>query len=217
MKTIYILLTRSGTLLSRLVHLFTGDSFTHASISFEPTLQPLYSSARKNGETMFPAGPCREYFHRGFFHKNRNIPCALYEIKVSQEQYEQALLETDWIISRSDEYRFNILGLLLCRLNIPLRREKKFFCSQFVAEILRRSDALSLPKVPSLMRPMDYASLPEANCLYQGLLRDLVALRTDISIGEPPSSVYTLLLRDAFYFLGLQVPRKWIANSGGMW
>ena len=60
MKTIYILLTRSGTLLSNVVHLLTRDTYTHASISFDHELQPLYSSARKNGVTMFPAGPCRE-------------------------------------------------------------------------------------------------------------------------------------------------------------
>ena len=186
MNTIYILLTRSGTLLSNLVYLLTGDPFTHASISFDPTLQPLYSSARKNGETMFPAGPCREYFHRGFYKKHRHIPCALYALDVSEEHFEQAKEEMDRIISRSDEYHFNILGLALCRMNIPLRRKKKFFCSQFVAEILQRSESLPLPKVPSLMRPMDYTRLPEASCLYRGTLRDLVALRSGVVDAEDP-------------------------------
>ena len=217
MHSIYILLTRSGTLLSNLVYFFTGDSFTHASISFDPTLQPLYSSARKNGEAMFPAGPCREYFHRGFFYKNRNIPCALYEIRVSPEQYEQALMETQQIISRSDEYRFNILGLILCKMNIPMHREKKFFCSQFVAEILRRGNVLDLPKVPSLMRPMDYTVIPEATCLYQGPLRELVTLRAGMFYPEPPRNSASLLLRDAFYFLGKIIPRGRIVNSGGLW
>lgn len=186
MNTIYILLTRSGTLLSNLVYLFTGDPFTHASISFDPTLQPLYSSARKNGETMFPAGPCREYFHRGFYKKHRHIPCALYALDVTEEHYAQAKEEMDRIISHSDDYHFNILGLLLCRLNIPLRRTSKFFCSQFVAEILQRSQALALPKVPSLMRPMDYTRLPEADCLYRGTLRELVDLRS--GMGSPEES-----------------------------
>ena len=184
MNTIYILLTRSGTFLSNLVYLLTGDPFTHASISFDPTLQPLYSSARKNGETMFPAGPCREYFHRGFYQKHRQIPCALYALDVTQEHFEQAKREVCKIISHSDEYHFNILGLLLCKLNIPLRRRKKFFCSQFVAEILKRSDSLALPKVPSLMRPMDYTQLPEASCLFRGTLRELVALRSELPEAE---------------------------------
>ncbi len=54
MKTIYILLTRSGTLLSKLVYAATGSSYTHASMAFDAELSCLYSSTRKNGYTMFP-------------------------------------------------------------------------------------------------------------------------------------------------------------------
>lgn len=53
MKTIYILLTRSGTLLSKLVYAATGASYTHASMAFDAELSCLYSSTRKNGYTMF--------------------------------------------------------------------------------------------------------------------------------------------------------------------
>ena len=60
MKTIYILLTRSGTLLSNLVYAVTGANYTHASLAFDEDLSCLYSSTRKNGYTMFPAGPSRE-------------------------------------------------------------------------------------------------------------------------------------------------------------
>ena len=65
MKTIYILLTRSGTLLSNLVYSVTSASYTHASLAFDEDLSCLYSSTRKNGYTMFPAGPSREYLNRG--------------------------------------------------------------------------------------------------------------------------------------------------------
>ena len=67
MKTIYILLTRSGTLLSKLVYAVTGASYTHASMAFDEELNCLYSSTRKNGYTMFPAGPSKEYLNRGVF------------------------------------------------------------------------------------------------------------------------------------------------------
>ena len=65
MKTIYILLTRSGTLLSKLVYAATGSSYTHASMAFDAELSCLYSSTRKNGYTMFPAGPSKEYLNKG--------------------------------------------------------------------------------------------------------------------------------------------------------
>ena len=49
MKKIYILLTRSSTILSKMVHLITTDTYTHASIAFDENLATLYSSSRKNG------------------------------------------------------------------------------------------------------------------------------------------------------------------------
>ena len=40
-KSVYILLTRSGTWFSRLIHLATDDSYTHASIGLDgPALCP---------------------------------------------------------------------------------------------------------------------------------------------------------------------------------
>ena len=41
MKTIYILLTRSGTLLSKLVYAVTGASYTHASMAFDEELNSV--------------------------------------------------------------------------------------------------------------------------------------------------------------------------------
>ena len=37
-KSVYILLTRSGTWFSRLIHLATDDSYTHASIGLDLSL-----------------------------------------------------------------------------------------------------------------------------------------------------------------------------------
>ena len=85
MKTLYIFLTRSGTLLSNLVYHLTGAQYTHVSLAFDEDLSTLYSSTRKNGYTMFPAGPSREYLNRGVFLQRENIPCALYALEVSEE------------------------------------------------------------------------------------------------------------------------------------
>lgn len=173
MKAIYVLLTRSETILSKIVHLVTADTYTHASISFEEDLQTLYSSSRKNGRTLFPAGPCKEYLHKGYYKRHSQIPCAVYELQVTDVVYKSAKREADQIMENSDQYHFNIIGLLLCRFNIPYHRKHYFFCSQFVSEILHRSHALTLPKDTSLMRPSDYMRLPELLCCFKGYLSDL--------------------------------------------
>ena len=56
MKSIYLLLTKSDTYVSKTIGLATSDKYTHISISFEETLEPLYSFARKYKRTPLPAG-----------------------------------------------------------------------------------------------------------------------------------------------------------------
>lgn len=168
MKNIYILLMRSTTPLSRIVHLVTGDKYTHVSLAFNEALEPLYSSTRKNGEDMFPAGPCEEYLDRGYLKRHPSTPCALYKISVSDEAFDKAKEDVERFMAESDSYGFNIAGLVFCQLGHPLRRERKYFCSQFVSEILAKSGAISLPKEPCLMKPSDYAHMLESKCCYVG-------------------------------------------------
>lgn len=174
MKSIYILLTRSSTCISKIINLTTSDKYTHASISFEETLEPMYSFARKYVNFPLPAGLRIEPLHTGFFKKHSHIPCALYELRVPDEVYESAKRDVENIMEEASKYYFSVIGLVLCRLNIPLRRKYRCFCSEFVSEILSRSNALPLPKAPSLMRPNDYTEIPDLFCKYEGILHNLI-------------------------------------------
>lgn len=186
MKTIYILLTRSGTLLSKLVYAATGASYTHASMAFDEELNCLYSSTRKNGYTMFPAGPSKEYLNKGVFRLRGDAPCALYALDVTDEAYVRARRRAEHMMARGELYRFNTLGLILCALHIRWQRRRHYFCSQFVSEVLQKSGALDLPKPSTLMHPSDYAELPQLRCLYRGTLADLPQ-RQSMEMGEVES------------------------------
>lgn len=188
MKTLYIFLTRSGTLLSNLVYHLTGAQYTHVSLAFDEDLSTLYSSTRKNGYTMFPAGPSKEYLNRGVFRLRDNAPCALYALEVSDEAYFHALCRAEEFMRHSEEYSFNTLGLILCGLHIRWQRRHHYFCSQFVSEVLEQSGALALPKDSTLMHPSDYTTLPGLECLYTGPLRELPQ-RQQMELGEAESVV----------------------------
>ena len=192
MKTLYIFLTRSGTLLSNLVYHITGAQYTHVSLAFDPDLTTLYSSTRKNGYTMFPAGPSKEYLNRGVFRLREDIPCALYALDVTEEAYLRARRRANHMMAHGELYRFNSLGLLLCALHIRWKRRRHYFCSQFVSEVLQKSGSLDLPKHSTLMHPNDYASLPELRCLYQGRLGDLPQ-RQRMEMGEVESVIAVYL------------------------
>ncbi len=177
MKTIYILLTRSDTYISRAINLLTNDRYTHASISFDESLQPLYSFSRKYVKSPLPAGLRIEPLHKGFFKRYNQIPCALYALEVSEEVYAAARQEVERMMAEAPKYRFNILGLVLCKLGIPYHRKNCFFCSEFVSEVLERSHAIPLPKDTSLMRPNDYTKIPSLSCKFEGRLNGLLKRR----------------------------------------
>ena len=191
MKTLYIFLTRSGTLLSNLVYSLTGAQYTHISLAFDEDLSTLYSSTRKNGYTMFPAGPSREYLDRGVFRLRPEAPSALYALEVSEEAYIRARRRADHMMAHGKLYRFNVLGLVLCAMHIRWQRRRHYFCSQFVSDVLEKSGALELPKDSTLMHPNDYTQLGQLRCVYEGRLSGLPQRQNmDFGRDETVVSVY---------------------------
>ena len=174
--SIYILLTRSGTMLSGAISFFTGDSYTHVSLAFDPELRSLCSFARRNHAFPLPAGLVQESLDGGYFCRHSEMPCALYALPVSRGAYRRARQKVEKMLENQLDYHYSIKGLALCRLGIEEEREGHYFCSQFVGEVLEDSGACALPKPPSLMRPQDYASLPQGQCLYEGSLYRLSEL-----------------------------------------
>lgn len=175
MKTIYILLTRSKTYISRLIQLATSDDYTHVSIAFDEMLSQFYSFGRKQPHFPLPAGLIQESLTNCFFDYHKDTPCALYELKVSKVVYQQAKQEVQRMVTEKQQYRYSIIGLICCKFAIPYQREKYYFCSQFVAEILEKSQALVLPKPAELIRPADYMELVTGDCLFTGKVDELAA------------------------------------------
>ena len=81
------------------------------------------------------------------------------------------------ILNHSQDYKYNLMGLILCKLEVPYRRNYYYFCSEFVSEILAYSQAIELPKLPCLMKPSDYLLFEELECLYQGNIGELIKYR----------------------------------------
>lgn len=172
MKEIYIILTRTKTIVSRAVYLATGETYTHSSMALNRSLETLYSSSRKNGVTIFPAGPCREKLTNRAFCKDPDIPCALYKLEVEDDTYEKVKRELARIMVVSELYHYNVLGLILCYFHIIYHRKYYLFCSQFIGDILQRSGAMRFDKDTALIKPNDYTKMNLHKC-YEGTIGGL--------------------------------------------
>jgi len=166
--TVYLLLTRSQTCFSRLIHLATADEFTHVSIGLEGPAGPFWSFARKHPRMALPAGLVEERADRGFFRRHPAIPCALYALEVEEETYLALRTWMEGMCRQREMYHYDLLGAVSCFFRLPLCRRRHYFCSRFVAEALAQAGAAELEKPPALTRPMDLARLAQARQVFAG-------------------------------------------------
>ena len=171
-RAVYILLTRSGTWFSRLIHFATRDDYTHASIGLDGPAGPFYSFARKHERFALPAGLVKERVTD----RRRADPCCLYELTVSQETYSQLRRRLSCMYAQREEYHYSVLGTLACWFNLPLQRRHHYFCSQFVAELLQDCGAAELPKPPALLRPSDLCRVNGLRAVHQGCIGTIPAI-----------------------------------------
>ena len=168
MKTVYVLLTRTNTVLSRTIGKTTGDDFTHASLALDAELTRLYSFGRRFEHNPFLAGFVRESLTHGVFSWDDGIPCAVYALNVDDRVYAAVERRIRRMYELRRRYRYNLLGLLYNYAGRAHSRAYRYFCSEFVADTLQRTGALRLNMPPARMRPNDFAELPGLRLVYQG-------------------------------------------------
>lgn len=173
MKTIYILLTRTTSVPSRLIHRFTNDPYTHVAISFEDELPVMYSFARKYARLPLPGGLVKEQLDHGFYRSQANAPCRLMKLRVPDAIYARAKNKVADMYDMRGEYSYSVLGLIMCKLDIAMEIPGQYFCSQFVGRILSDSGALDLPKPPPLMHPYDFDGIAGVTPVFTGNVGEL--------------------------------------------
>lgn len=173
MKKVYILLTRSTTVLSKTIVTITNAKYTHSSIGFDRQLEQMYSFGRLYPRLPFPGNIKKESLYKGFYKIYNNIPCALLEINVTNDQYDNLLTRSIEMLSNKQDYSYSVLGLIGCVFNIKRRSTHKYTCSHFVSDILQRENVIQINKHPSLVRPVDFLSMKECKLIYEGTLDNI--------------------------------------------
>jgi len=155
-QSVYIVLTHTGTLFTRVIRTFTGAPYNHASIAFDPELTELYSFGRRNPNNPLTGGFVREDIRSGIYGKFPNTTCVVYELRVSGREAAKMKRVLGLFIRKQNKLRYNLAGVIGIALNRPVETGNAYFCSQFVAELLHRSGVRLWDKPPALVAPDDF-------------------------------------------------------------
>ncbi len=163
-RKIYILLTRFNDSGAKALRALTKCYYTHASIGLEEDMNTFYSFVYK--------GFIAEKITRYLKPEKENTLCKLYEIQVNERKYNSIKRMIRFYSNIKENLHYTRLGVVLCLMKIPFKSERKFFCSQFVAEILDRAGAAKLKRNSALYLPTDLQRLREVKFNFRGTVKE---------------------------------------------
>lgn len=170
MKDIFIIQMHTGTLPSILIRLFTKYKYSHVLIAINNNFDKMYSFGRKTLFNPFNAGLVIENIDGKLFKHFNKTKCRIYRLCITKEKYNKVVNLLNQFESNINDYKYDIIGLFLKTMSIPIKREKHYVCTQFVAEILENAHIYEFGKSNLLVKPQDFEKISNSNIIYTGYL-----------------------------------------------
>ena len=170
MKKIYIVLSYTGTILSRIVKLYTRKEYSHVSIALDRDLSHMYSFGRLNPYNPFIGGFVQESPNYGTFKRFKNSKIKIYSLEVSDEDYKKIKNTIRDVEKNKKNYKFNVMGLITVMIHYHLKRENCFYCAEFVKYVLSSSSMEF--NLPEIIKPDDFQKMEGMDIIYTGRLNE---------------------------------------------
>jgi len=187
---VYIVLSNPGTILSKAIEFAVGDKFTHAAISFNSKLDPMYTFGVKNlddervkqlnqkkigwkkklglySKIKSKTGLSMDTVNIMRYSKSTPVYYEVFVMFISKNEYDIMRERLQGFIDNTQTQSFHLAGVLFFAwFNIPFEYGNDYFCSRFVATLL--ATIRNLDMQPSQYRPQDLAYLPYTSLVNKG-------------------------------------------------
>ena len=170
MKKIYIILTHTGTVLSRIIKCYTKNEFSHCSIALDNELNEMYSFGRLNPYNPFWGGFVHEGISFGTFKRFKNTKTKIYSLEITDEQYKEIKGIINYIENTKEIQKFNIIGLFAVGFHKRISFKNSFYCAEFVKYVIESAGIKT--NLPEIIKPEDFKNLENIKLIYNGKLKD---------------------------------------------
>ncbi len=142
-KYLYIVFSAANTRIGSMIRFFTGNKYSHVSISFDKDLKKMYSFTRYYENTPFIAGFSEESPLRYSGGEGSTL-VKVCKIPLEEEKYERIMSYLDILKQNSDAYIYNYFSALLFLTGFKLRIPQSYTCLEFAVHILSRFELFDL-------------------------------------------------------------------------
>lgn len=169
---VFIVLEEGKSILSAAIKKVTNSNYSHAAISFDPTMETMYSYGIEGSENGMKGGFIKEHIKD----KDPDRHMAVFAIFLKKEDWQKLKDIIEDFIKNVEKTSYSYINLLISHIfNIPMNMSKKMVCSQFVDKILKLVDIDLSKKNSSLVNPADFEKYAKENKKIYILFDDFVA------------------------------------------
>lgn len=169
-REIYIVLSHTGSIVSRIIGRVTGKVYNHASISVDASLETMYSFGRVHPYNPVWGGFVKESPNYGTFRRFSDTEVQVLAISVNEEQYRGIKQYLEWMYQDRGHYYYNYAGLFLALFHKTHWSRNHYYCSEFVRHVLKEFHVISEDTFPGIIHPESFLQLPGQKVVYQGCL-----------------------------------------------
>lgn len=171
-KQIYIVVSQTGTILSRILKVITGAEYNHVSISLTNDLHTMYSFGRRHPYNPVWGGFVQESLHHGTFKRFPKTKAVVIALPVEEALYLEMESFLEKMYQEKENYGYNYLGLVLAGIRVRYSSQKRYYCSEFVQDTLLRFDLMQSGQVAPIVKPIHFLQLFNSQAIYRGILQN---------------------------------------------
>ena len=169
-RKLYIILSRTGTNLSKVIRFVTKAHYNHVSLSLDPKLEHMYSFGRRYPRNPLWCGFVHESKNRGFFKRFNDTEVKVLSLDIDERTYQDIKSVFTYMKNHQNCYHYNYVGLCLAAFNIQFQPTHTYYCSEFAKEILVRHHIQGADQLKKVPQPIHFESIPNTTEIYIGKL-----------------------------------------------
>ncbi len=176
---IFIVFSKTGTWLSRVLSKAGNFKYMHSSISFVEDLSEMYSFGRLKPNNPFIGGFVKESINQGVYQFSKKNEIKVFKMKVSDAQAQMLMYEINRFEEQARLYHYNFLGLVFIPFKIKYVRKHYYFCSQFISELLMKIAILDQSIAPEWTSPRDLIQYLDLTLVFEGYIHQYPPLKKE--------------------------------------
>lgn len=161
LRPIYLCFEEGPTTFSKAIKAYTHGIYSHAALSFDHTMSKIYSFAvdSKGNSNGIKGG----FVHENIRDKDPEKHYGIFAVFVDNDIFERIKKNVEYFIQNTKSTAYSYINILSIVFKIPVERNNKIICSQFVDRMLKLGGIDVTKKKSSLVDPNYLRNVSKAN------------------------------------------------------